>query len=102
MSKSAFIMDTPKRCGECPLFGLSACKEWSVKKAHTFPKGCTLRKLPKKKRDTCSEPEVHYADSRETTYAWGLDRGWNMYIEKFLLNRKNKAHVGKEEQKDRR
>ncbi len=51
MGKSAFIMETPACCGECPMSGTSVCRKWSAKKARAFPEDCPLRKEPEKAGD---------------------------------------------------
>lgn len=51
MSKSAFIIETPNCCGECPMSATDVCRKWSMKEAKTFPKDCPLQKIPETEKE---------------------------------------------------
>lgn len=50
MSKSIFLIDTPKCCGMCPMSGTDVCRKWNMKDLRTFPKECPLREVPEPKK----------------------------------------------------
>lgn len=75
MSKSILVMDTPKNCRYCPVFGGELCKEAGANIYNfTRPNRCPLRDVPYKQ------------DEKEPLSAHGIyAKGWNACVNRILM-----------------
>lgn len=76
MSKSIFLIDTPKCCGECPMSGTDVCRKWFGKDLSKISESCPLRKVPERKPVAGNlfeyDTDTHY------------EMGWNACIDEIL------------------
>ena len=74
MNKSILIMNTPKNCRHCPVFGGGLCKEAGASIYNfTRPNRCPLRDAPYKR------------DEKEPLSAYGVyAKGWNACVNEIL------------------
>lgn len=74
MNKSILVMDTPKKCQYCPIFGGDLCRAAGASIYNfTRPDLCPLRDVPYK------------LDEKEPLSAHGIyAKGWNACVNKIL------------------
>lgn len=74
MSKSILVIDTPKKCRDCPIFGGDLCRELGAS-IYNFdrPHLCPLRDTP------------YTLDEKEPLSAAGIyAKGWNACVNEIL------------------
>lgn len=86
MSKSVLVIDTPRKCYDCPL--LNGADECTVQDDDAnfnaddswdeLMKGCPLKPLP----------ERHAAPKNATGYEIGYEDGWNECLKKIMRGAK--------------
>lgn len=88
MSKSIFLIDTPKCCGMCPMSGTDVCRKWNMKDLRTFPEDCPLIKVPEYKGQSIEH--VNTVDMlRHMEYINTL----NMLKRKYCINEVTDIHI---------
>lgn len=74
MSKSILVIDTPKNCRHCPVFGGALCRQAGASiYSHARPNWCPLRDIP------------YELDTKEPLSAQGIyAKGWNACVNEIL------------------